>query len=122
MVSRSALGTPFISSPNVTLPSAVRHGKQLGEILKHHAAVHAVARDRRTADADFAGGRRQKSGDHVEQRRLAAAARADDAEKLGRVDIEAHGADARHGAAGRVVGQRDVARLDMGHWRFRIMF
>ena len=26
MVSRSALGTPFISSPNETLPSAVRHG------------------------------------------------------------------------------------------------
>ncbi len=59
-------------------------------------------------------GRRQEAGDHVEQRRLAAAGGTDDAEKLGSVDIEADVLDARHLAAGRVVDQRDVADFDRG--------
>ena len=89
--------------------------KQLGEILEHHAAVHAVAGHRLAADADLARGRRQESGDHVEQRGFAAAGRADDAEKLGSVDIEADVLDPRHFAAGRVVDQRHVANFDRGH-------
>ena len=50
-------------------------GKQLGEILEHDAAVHAVPGDRLAADADLAGGRRQEAGDDVEQRGFAAAGR-----------------------------------------------
>ena len=112
--SRSSLGMPFISSPNETLPSAVRHGKQLGEILEHDAAVHAVAVDLLAADADLAGGRRDEAGDDVEQRGLAAAGRADDADELGGADVEADVLDAGHLAGGRVVDQRNVADFDRG--------
>src|SRR5208282_6148616 len=44
-------------------------GKKLGKILKHDAAIHAVAPHRLAADADFASARRDKSRDDVEQRR-----------------------------------------------------
>ena len=91
--------------------------KQLGEILEHDAAVHAVAGDGLAADADLAGGGREKAGDDVEQRRLAAARRADQAEELRGLDVEADVLHAGDPAGGRVVDQRDVADLDMGHRR-----
>jgi hypothetical protein len=78
-------------------------GKQLGEILEHHAAVHAVAGDRLAVDADLARGRRNEARDDVEEGRLAAAARADDADEFGRRDIEAHRVDGVHAPGGRVV-------------------
>ena len=89
--------------------------KQLGEILEHDAAVHAVAGDRLAADADLAARRADESRDDVEKRRLAAAARPDDADEFGRRDIEAHRIDGRHAARGGVVDERDVADFDMGH-------
>src|SRR5262249_58980702 len=46
---------------------------------------------------------------------LAAAARADDAQELRRFDAEAHVGNARHAAGRRVVNERDVAQLDVGH-------
>src|SRR5262245_48310659 len=90
-------------------------GKQLGEILEHHAAIEAVAGHRLAADADLARGRGEEARDDVEQGRLAAARRADDAEELGGRDVEAHALDAGHAAGGRVVGERDVCDLDMRH-------
>ena len=89
--------------------------KKLGEILKHDAAVHAVAGHGLAADADFAVGGVEKAGDDVEQRGLAAARRSHQAKKLGRFHVEAHARDARHGACGRIVGERDVADFDVGH-------
>jgi hypothetical protein len=90
-------------------------GKQLGEILKHHAAVLAVAGDRLAAEADLAAGRRDEAGDDVEQRRLAAAARADDAHEFRGRDVEADRVDGVHAARRRIVEQRNVADFDMGH-------
>ena len=57
----------------------------------------------------------QKAGNDVEQRRLAAAGRPDDAEEFRLLDIEARGLHADHPAGRRVIDQRDVANLDMGH-------
>ena len=42
--------------------------KQLGEVLKHHAAIHAVALHLLSGDADFAGTWLKEPGDDVEQR------------------------------------------------------
>ena len=64
-------------------------GEQLGEVLEHDAAVHAVAGDGLAADADLAAGGRKEAGDDVEQRGLAAAAGADQAQELGLLDVEA---------------------------------
>src|SRR5215472_577440 len=90
-------------------------GKQLREILEYDPAVHAGARDRCAADPDLASGRRQEAGHDVQKRRLAAPARPDDAEEFGHLDAKTHALDGRHRPAWRLVGERDVARLDMGH-------
>ena len=51
------LGDPFHLQPERHVAERGAPGKQLGEILEHDAAVHAVAGDRRAADADFAAAR-----------------------------------------------------------------
>src|SRR5262249_868452 len=89
--------------------------EQLGEILEHDAAVHAVPAHRLAADADLAAARRNETGDDVEQRRLAAAAWTDDADELRLLDVEARALHALHPPGRRVVDERDVANLDMGH-------
>src|SRR5262249_36960944 len=61
------------------------------------------------------GGRGEEAGDAVEQGRLTAARRADDAEEFRRFDIEAHSRDARNLAGRGVVDERDVADFDMSH-------
>src|SRR6185295_19312472 len=71
---------------------------------------------------DLAAGRREKTRDQVEQCGLAAARRADDAEELGLLNVEARALNARDASAGRVIGERNVPDLDMGHWRFRAAF
>src|SRR6202030_4649560 len=43
--------------------------KQLGEVLEHHAAVHATASHRPAADSDLAGRRGKKPRDDVEEGR-----------------------------------------------------
>src|SRR5215467_9400038 len=88
--------------------------EQLGEVLKHHAAVGAVTADRFAADADLARGGGEKAGDDVEQRRLTAARGPDDAKELRGLDVEADAGDARDLPGGRVVDERDVADFDMG--------
>src|SRR5262245_61183505 len=90
-------------------------GEQLGEVLKHHAAVGAVTADRFTSDADLARGGGEKAGDDIEQRRLTAARAPDDAKELRGLDVEADARDARDLPGGRVVDERDVADFDMGH-------
>ena len=42
--------------------------KQLSEILKHDAAIHAVTAHRLAGDADLARIRHDESGDDIEQR------------------------------------------------------
>ena len=69
--------------------------KELGEVLEHDAAVHAAPGHRLAADADLAAGGREEAGDDVEQRGLAAAAGADEAEELGLLDVEARRARRR---------------------------
>src|SRR5262249_62014350 len=80
-------------------------GKQLGEVLEHHAPVKAVPADRLAADANFAGGRGEEAGDDVEQGRLTAARRADDADGFRRFDIQGTSRDARN-PPGRAVGEQ----------------
>src|SRR5262249_16692195 len=91
--------------------------EQLGKVLEHHAAVETMAGHRLAADADLAGAGSEEAGDDVEQRRLAAARRPDDADELGGLDRETHPRDAGHAAARRVVGEAHVADLDMRHRR-----
>src|SRR5258708_33874690 len=67
------------------------------------------------AHADSPAGRLEEAGDDVEQCRLAATRWTQEAEKLGGRDVEADAAEAGHAAARRVVDERDVADLDMGH-------
>src|ERR1044072_4181275 len=93
--------------------------EQLREILEHDAAVEPVAVDRLAADAALAAARLQESADQVEQGGLAAARRADDAQELGLGNVEARSLHPRDAPGGRVVGERDVADLDMRHRRFR---
>jgi hypothetical protein len=91
--------------------------EQLGKILEHHAAIEAVTGDRFAADADLTGAGEEKARDDIEQRRLTAAGRADDAEEFRCLDVEAHVRDPRDLARGRIVDQRDVGHFDMGHLR-----
>ena len=108
---------PFISRPKATLPSAVRHGKSCAKSWNTTPRsmpwpVTALPPMRISPAAGD-----EEAGDDVEQRRLAAAGRADDAEELGVLDIDADILHARHLAAGRVVDERNVADFDRQHDR-----
>ena len=59
------LGHAFHFKPEGHIAERGAPRKQLGEILKHHTAVHAMAFDRRAGDADFAGGRSEKAGNDM---------------------------------------------------------
>src|SRR6516162_2660388 len=83
--------------------------KQLGEILEHHTTIHAAPGHGLAADTDLAGGRREEAGDDVEERRLAAAGRADDAQELRGRQAKACRFDGVNRAARRVVDERYVA-------------
>jgi len=84
-------------------------GKKLGEILEHNAPIDPGSLDGRAADADFACGRSQKAGHDVQERRLAAPARPDDAKEFRSFHAEADAANAGHGAVRRVVSERDAS-------------
>ena len=92
-------------------------GEQLGEILEHDPPVEPLARNHLPVDADLAAGGRKEAGDDVEQGGLAAAAGADQAQELGRLDRKARRGDAGDAAGRGVVGKRDVANLDVRHGR-----
>src|SRR6516162_754939 len=112
------LGYAFHFEPKGHIAERGAPGKELREILEHDTTIHAVALDRRAGDPDFARGRSKEAGDDVQKRRLAAPARADDAEKFGCLDAEADAVNGLHHSAWRLIGERNVARLDMGHRRF----
>src|SRR6266849_9854168 len=59
----------------------------------------------------------QKAGDDIEKRGLAATARADEAEKFRSFHLKTCGLYADHAPGRRVVDERYVADLDMGHER-----
>ena len=54
------LGDPLHLQPEGHVAERGAPGKQLREVLEHDAAIHAVAGDRRAADADLARARPQK--------------------------------------------------------------
>src|SRR5256885_4476255 len=114
---RLALGLahPFHLEPEGHVAERGAPREQLGKVLEYDAAVEAVAADRLAGDADLAGGRGEKAGDHVEQRRLAAARRADEAKEFRSLDVEADAGDGRNLAGRGVVDERNVADFDMGH-------
>src|SRR5262245_40553450 len=89
--------------------------KELREVLKNNAAIHAAAGHRFAADADLAGDRRKKAGDDVEQRGLAATRRTDDADEFGRADLETDIPYARHFAAWRVIHKADITNFNWDH-------
>ena len=69
--------------------------------LEHHAGRPLVGRhvvDALAAQQDVAGGRRLHAGQHAQQRRLAAARRADDGEELAFGDVEVDAVDGGEGA------------------------
>src|SRR5207248_10666584 len=61
--------------------------------LEHHAAVGVGPDDRLAGDADVAGAHRLEARDHVQHGGLAAAAGAEQAEELARLDVEREVAD-----------------------------
>src|SRR2546423_213233 len=99
LVARDLLALDFSNAlhfePERDVAERSAPGEKLREILEHDAAIKPAAGHGLAADADFAAGRNQKSGDQIEQRRLAAARRPDDAEELGLIDVEARRLHAR---------------------------
>src|SRR5262249_27253072 len=86
--------------------------------LKDDAAVAAGAGDFATLHHDLARRRRLETGEHLEHRCFAAAAGAEQAEKLTDVDVEAEVLYRRVvGPLKRAVGLSDVAKRDqrLGH-------
>ena len=111
------LPDPLHLQPEAHVPERGAPREQLGEVLEHDAPIGTVTADSFAADADFAGGRGEKTGDHVEQRRLTAARWTDDAQEFRGLDVEAYPGDARDLPGGCIVNDRDVADFDVRHRR-----
>jgi hypothetical protein len=86
-------------------------------LLEHHAAIGARPVDRLAVDRDRSAGGLEKSGDSVEQGRLAAARWPDDRHELAGRDMQRHVFDRLDLAVQRVVGQLEVPDLHMSLWR-----
>ena len=65
-------------------------------MLKHHGAIGSGAADRLPVDAHLAGIERFQAGDHLEQRGLAASARAEQADELAGADRQVHAVERHH--------------------------
>src|SRR5216684_2067339 len=109
------LGQAFHFKPERHIAARRTPWKELREVLEYDAAIHAVTLHWRTTDPDFTASRGQEACHDVQKRRLAAPARPDDAEKFRGLDTEADAVNGGDRAARRLVGKRDVARLDMDH-------
>ena len=94
-LARWALRMPTHSSPNATF-SRDRAPRVEAVGLEHHAAVGPGTDDRLVVDLDRARGRHVEPGDDVEQRRLPAAGRPDQAHELPVGDLEVHVVDREH--------------------------
>src|SRR6185312_6929739 len=92
-------------------------GEELREVLKHDAAIEALAGNGLAADLDLTLARREESRDDVEHRGFAAAAGADEAQEFRFFEIEINVLYRRDGAAGRFIDQRNVTHVDMRHSR-----
>src|SRR4029079_444707 len=105
LVCRHAL--QFEAKLDVALHRAPR---QQPELLKHHGAVGAGAGDRLAVQADLAGVRLDQAKQHVEERALAAAGRADDRKEFAFADVDVEALQRPHRPAVRwAKGQIDVA-------------
>src|SRR5262245_32779406 len=89
--------------------------EELREVLKHHAAIGAVAGYWLAANADVAAGRLQEPRNDVEHCRLAAAGGTHEADELRPRNLEADVVDRMHRAGWCVVRQTDVAHRDVSH-------
>ena len=86
------VGSLRISICSMTLSSTRAPGEQ-HRALEHDADVRRAGRRPRLPPSAIApGGSRQQTGDHLQQRRLAAARRADDRQELAGADVEGRAA------------------------------
>jgi hypothetical protein len=85
------------------------------EALEDDAAVGAGAGDRLAGDRDGAGLHRQEAPEQIEQRALAAAARAQQRQELALLDLERNALERQHRlAAGRAISVAHLAEGDSG--------
>ena len=85
---------------------------QQQRVLEHDADIAVRLRHLLALDQDLAGRRREQPGDHLQQRGLAAAGRADHDEELALVDVEIQRPQRRHVAVARAIGFRDAGQRD----------
>ena len=93
---------------------AHRHVRVERVVLEHHGDVAVLRRHvvhHAAADRDLAAGDVLEPGDHAQQRRLAAAGRADQHDELAVRDVDAHAVQDLHGTE----GFPDVADIDGRH-------
>src|SRR5205085_6782578 len=80
--------------------------------LEDDAAVGPGPRDRRAVQQDPAGARRQEAADEIEQRALAAAARADDGDEFLAGDREVYRLQRADRGRALAVAHRDTANVE----------
>jgi hypothetical protein len=102
------------------------HGEERieDELLRDDADLpsrrRVVAVDVVAEDGDAARGRPRQAGEDADQRRLAGAVRAEQAEELALLDVEADVVEGAHVAARRGVRLGDVGRTRWPAWRPRL--
>ena len=94
-----------------------RQPRHQGRLLEHHAAVRARPLHLLAVDQRPPGSRLLEAGDDVEQGRLAAAGRAEQADEIIGLDVEIDVVQRQQVAAAPLVGKHldDVAKLDRRH-------
>src|SRR5213080_1309884 len=92
-----------------------RHGEPRKQhvLLEHDAAVRTGSRDGTAVDQHLAGGRTEKAGDDVQQRRLAAAGGTEQADELVLGDVDIDVEQRRRLTAGRDERTRQPADVDL---------
>jgi alkanesulfonate monooxygenase len=86
--------------------------RKQGVLLKHHAAVRARPHDRLSVDRELARRDRQMSGQRTEQRGLAAAGRAENADEFARRDRDIEPAHRLECIDPRSERDRDIGKVD----------
>ena len=102
-----------------TEPDIVEHGfpGEQGKRLEYDTALRAGPNDRLTVEQDLAAGIGNEAGDHVEDRGLAAAGRADDGNELALLDVQRDVMDRRNVRSGvRIeIGLCQIAKRERLH-------
>jgi hypothetical protein len=91
-----------------------RHPRKQRVFLEHHAALRTGAGHQLAVGGDGAGRRQRKAGDGIQQRRLAAAGRTEQADELALRDVEVDVLQCYDIAFGGLEDLVDVTDLDMG--------